>query len=269
MQPMAAASTMVSGFFSSVSGFEIELESYFRIIARPGLHEVHRRLHVAGAPRAHGVGQGVAVAAPGIVHGGLQALALRRVINGIAADGAGGAGASLRQGARPAFRSGTPSSAAACSPRVSMSPHRSGMPPVCSSVRSPRSYASMAQAMVAPALIVSMPRSLQTLPALHTAARSGVPSRLPKDTTVSYSGPGPSGMAIGPFIDLHDALARHGAIGAGAGLLQKALRQGAPGQRVPHLLVEIRGPVFHRHVARCTCGLQGSLTCRSHGAPGI
>ena len=69
-----------------------------------------------------------------------------------------------------------------------------------SSGKSPFSKASMAQAMVPPAEIVSMPSSLQTRPALQVAARSIEPMRVPKETIVSYSGPGPSGTAKGPSL---------------------------------------------------------------------
>jgi len=81
---------------------------------------------------------------------------------------------------------------------VGISPHCKAMPPVSAGVKTFFSKASMAQAMVAPAEIVSIPNWLHRRPALQVAARSIEPSREPKAAMVSYSGPGPRETAKGP-----------------------------------------------------------------------
>ena len=59
----------------------------------------------------------------------------------------------------------------------------------------PSSKQLIAQAIVEPQVIVSIPSRLQMSLALHTASRFGFIIIVPKTAMVSYSGPGPSANA--------------------------------------------------------------------------
>ena len=63
--------------------------------------------------------------------------------------------------------------------------------PVSASVTRPFSKSSMAQAIVLPIVMVSIPSSLQRKLALVTAERSLIPQAAPNDQADSYSGPSP------------------------------------------------------------------------------